>query len=288
MSDRPLTLFDVAPGKVLADRYQIRKPFRHGGMAATFICTDAETGSECELQVFPSALFDKKEQAVDFAGALSKWKEISSPAIAQVHDVIVRDDGTLLLVTEVPRGESLRTWIETNERMPVADVLAMGRHLLGGLEQVHAAGQVHGDVKPHAVHIDGSPLETVLVDGGITSGLWSAKHLGDKTALIGTPFYAPVEQFGGESPDIQSDIYNIATVMYELCVGVVPWPGASFLEIFQAKLEKRPPSMRSRVPDVEVPASLEEAIVGGLLADRRERYSSVRSFLDALDAVEID
>jgi eukaryotic-like serine/threonine-protein kinase len=288
MSDRPLTLFDVAPGKVLAERYQIRKPYRHGGMAATFICTDAEDGSDCELQVFPSALFDKKAQADEFAEALEKWKEVDSAAIVQVRVVVVRDDGTLLLITDVPRGQSLRDWIQANERMPVADVLALGRHLLGGLEMVHGAGQVHGDVKPHAIHIEGGPVETMLVDGGITSGLWSAKHLGDKTALIGTPFYAPVEQFGGDSPDIQSDIYNIATVMYELCTGVVPWPGSSFLEIFQAKLEKRPPSMKSRAPEVDVPPLLEEAIMGGLLADRRERYSSVRSFMERLEAVELD
>lgn len=285
MSDRPLTLFDVAPGKVLVERFQIKKPYRHGGMAATFICTDAQDGTDCELQVFPSALFDKKSQADDFAAALAKWREINSPAIVQVRDVIVREDGTLLLATDVPQGQSLRDWIEENERMPIGDVVELGRHLLGGLEKVHAAGQIHGDIKPHAVHIDGGPTNTALVDGGITSGLWSAKHLGDKTALIGTPFYAPVEQFGGESPDVQSDIYNIATVMYELMTGVVPWPGSSFLEIFQAKLEKRPPSMRSRAPEVEVPRDLEDAVIGGLLADRRERYSSVRAFIEALEGV---
>ena len=42
----------------------------------------------------------------------------------------------------------------------------------------------------------------IEIDGGVTPGLWNAKNLGDKTALIGTPFYAPVEQFGGESPDV--------------------------------------------------------------------------------------
>ena len=283
MSERPLTLFDLTPGKVLADRYQIQRSFRQGGMSATFVVTDSEDGAERELQVFPAALFDKKSQATDFAKLLERWKEIESPAVLQVRDVVVRDDGTLLFVTDLPQGPSLRDWLSENGRMPVAQVHELGLHLLSGLGRVHAAGQVHGDIKPHAVHLADGPSDAVMVDGGITSGLWSAKHLGDKTALIGTPFYAPVEQFGGESPDIQSDIYNVATVLYEMCTGVVPWPGSTFLEIFQAKLEKRPPAMHKRAPEVEVPPAFESAIVDGLLADRRERYASVRAFIERLE-----
>jgi serine/threonine-protein kinase len=84
---------------------------------------------------------------------------------------------------------------------------------------------------------------------------------------------------------VQSDLYNLATVLYELCVGVVPWPGKSFLEIFQAKLEKSPPRMASRCREVEVPPELEAAIAGGLMADRRERYADAAAFEAALAAV---
>ncbi|MFT7485443.1 MAG: serine/threonine protein kinase [Candidatus Paceibacteria bacterium] len=285
MSGSSLTLFDLVPGKVLADRYRIKESFRQGGMSATFIVADAETDEDRELQVFPAALFDKKQQADEFADHLRAWCEIASPAVLGVHEVIVREDGSLFLVTDVPCGGSMRDWISEHKHMALPDVLTLGLHLLHGLEQIHAAGQVHGDIKPHSIHMDGGPSKAVLVDGGITSGLWSAKHLGDKTALIGTPFYAPIEQFGGESPDVQSDIYNVATVLYELCTGVVPWPGSSFLEIFQAKLEKRPPSMTSRNREIEVPSDMENAIVGGLLADRRERYSDAKSFRAALEEV---
>ena len=125
------------------------------------------------------------------------------------------------------------------------------------------------------------------VPGGITSGLWESKHLGDKTALIGTPFYAPVEQFGGDSPDVRSDVYNVATVLYELCTGVVPWPGKSFLEVFQSKLQSRPPRMTERAPGVNVPAALEEAIVGGLIAEARDRYASAEEFAQQLEAARL-
>jgi len=49
MSDRPLTLFDLSPGKVLADRFQIQRPLRQGGMSATFVVNDTEADAEREL-----------------------------------------------------------------------------------------------------------------------------------------------------------------------------------------------------------------------------------------------
>ena len=98
--------------------------------------------------------------------------------------------------------------------------------------------------------------------------------------------YAPVEQFGGESPVVQSDVYNLACVLYELSTGVLPWKGKSFLEVFQEKLQKEPPAMKVRAPKVTVPPALESAIRGGLMADRRERYGDVTPFRSALAAVK--
>ncbi|MEO2094766.1 MAG: serine/threonine-protein kinase [bacterium] len=288
MRDRSLTLFDLAPGKVVAGRYQILSAHRHGGMSATFLVQDAESNATLELQVFPAALFENTDQARDFSGVLEAWKRIESEAVLAVLDVLVRADGTLLFVTEMPPGTSLRNWLTENKQMSAGEVVALGTRLLAGLEAVHAAGQIHGDIKPHTIHLDATAKSAMLVDGGITSGLWSAKHLGDKTALIGTPFYAPIEQFGGESPDVQSDVYNLATVLFEALTGVVPWPGQSFLEIFQAKLEKRPPTMGSRAPELEVAPELEAAIVGGLIADRKERHANARVFREALEAAELD
>ena len=159
-----------------------------------------------------------------------------------------------------------------------------------GLERIHKAELVHGDIKPHTIHVSEGRkgLHAQLVDGGITPGLWNAKHLGEHTALIGTPFYAPVEQFGGESPDVQSDIYNVATVLFELACGTLPWPGSSFLEVFQAKLDRNAPSMAARAPDAELGPGREQAIVQGLMADRRGRYSDAADFRAALEAVTVE
>ncbi|MBL8863065.1 MAG: serine/threonine protein kinase [Planctomycetes bacterium] len=282
MHTKAPSLFDLIPGKVLLDRYKITRSTRRDGMSTAFAVEDLEEQGSREVQVFPASLFDGREQSVDFARAMRAWTRVVSKAVLATHAAEEFDDGTILVVTDLPPARSLRDRTKEGGPLAAGEVARIGLGLLDGLAMVHAAGLVHGDVKPQTIRLFEGQPGVVLIDGGITAALWSAKHLGEKTALIGTPFYAPVEQFGGESPDVQSDLYNLACVLYELATGVLPWKGRSFLDVFQEKLQKEPPAMKARAPQVDVPAALEAAIRGGLMADRRERYGSVAPFRAAL------
>ena len=282
------TLYDLATGSILAGRFRIVGAHRVGELATAFEVDDqaAESPSQsrCELHVFPAGIFESEEQALAFAASWKPWMRLNSDSVQGIREVVQVARLGYLLVSDFPQGEQLRAVLEKRERVSVTEGLLIGQQMLEGLVALHTHGLVHGDVKPATVYIsgEGDAMSALLVDGGVTHGLWSAKDLGEKTALIGTPFYAPVEQFGGDAPDIQSDVYNAATVMFELLTGVLPWPGRSFLEVFQAKLDKTPPSMRERAPDVEIDPKLERVVVTGLLADKSERYPSAKEFLDEL------
>ena len=157
-------------------------------------------------------------------------------------------------------------------RMDPEEVLVLGRQLLGGLGEIHAAGLVHGDIKPAAIYLRSDGDGAQLVDGGVTPALWAAKHLGTRTTLIGTPFYSPLEQFSGDSPSSSSDLYGLGTLLYELLTGVLPWEGRGFIEVFQSKMQEGAPPISQRAPGVEIPPELEAAIAGSLRAKRSERY----------------
>jgi eukaryotic-like serine/threonine-protein kinase len=296
MATESFSLFDLVPGKLVAGRYRIARPHRQSGLSATFDATDEPSGDRCELTVFPAALFDGPEQAEEYRQSLDPWKKVRSANVARVRELIALPVSNLLLATDFPGGSSLREWIKPKKRVDGPAVVRLGLAMCNGLTAIHKVGLVHGDIKPTTIFVAGgagvtdsdAAASAQLVDGGITPGLWGAKHLGEHTALIGTPFYAPIEQFGGESPDVLSDVYNLATVLFEVTTGVLPWAGASFLEVFQAKLDKQPPSMRRRAPDIEVEPALERAIVGGLVADRRQRYATAAAFAAALSAVRFE
>ena len=282
--------FDLVPGRLVLGRFKIEAPNRQGGLAATFRAHDSKHDRACELVVFPAAMFDGRDQAEDYRRSLEPWLSVRSPHVVAVRELVLASDGTLIEICDLPTGQSLRQRLKEGPRFETQAAVDFGLRLLDGVMAVHERGLVHGDIKPQTIYVterDGVP-QPALVDGGVTAGLWSVKHLGDRTALIGTPFYAPIEQFGGESPDVQSDVYNVATVLFELVTGVLPWPGKSLLEVFQAKLDRALPSMGRRAPEVEVDAALERAIVGGLAADRSERYADAAAFHAALEPLAGD
>jgi serine/threonine-protein kinase len=288
MTTETFSLFDLTPGRHVAGHYRIVKPQRQSGLSTAFEALDERTGDRCALLVFPGALFEGPVQADDFRKLWSPWQTVRSSHVIAIRDVLPLPQSTTIVVTDFPEGTLLRDWLRHEKRIEPARAVALGLQLLDGLVAIHERGLVHGDVKPQTVFVapaKNGALHGVLVDGGITTALWNAKHLGEHTALIGTPYYAPVEQFGGDSPDVQSDIYNVATVLFEAVTGVLPWPGSSMLEVFQAKIDKHPPSMHARAPKVEVAPEIERAIVRGLLADRRERYATAAEFREALNGV---
>lgn len=280
-----LSLFDLAPDKVLLDRYRILSPHRENGMSAAFRVMDESTSEERELQAFPASLFENSKQADSFGEALRDWADIQSDAIVSPEEVEVFEDGAVVIVTPFPEGTALRDAFEAKGRFSAQEVLALGASLLEGLETCHAAGVAHGDIKPTTIFTGASGPR--LVDGGVTPGLWAAKHLGTRTALIGTPYYAPIEQFGGDCPDARSDVYNLATVMYELLTGAMPWRGRSYIEVFQSKMQPEAPSMRSIAPDVEVDRGLEAAIATALRGKRMERHESAAAFRSSLEELSL-
>lgn len=282
----PMPLADaLAPGRVVADRFELKDPHRQGGLSVAFTASDRSTGDTCEVQAFSAGLFEGSEQAQQFARDFDGWKRLESSRVARVRDVVV-EGPTAFVACDLPAGDSLRTLLDRrgDEPVGVARVAEIGREAALALEELHAAGLVHGDVKPAAIWVDGPHV--TLVDGGTTPSLWTAKDLGERTALIGTPYYAPIEQFGGEAPDAGSDVYNLCTLLFEVATGVQPFAGKSFLEVFQSKLAPQPPTFADRNPGLDGRGALEEVVRRGLHADAKRRYTSARQLRTALETLD--
>lgn len=284
-----IRFFDISPGTVVASRYEVVAVHRQGGLSTAYHVRTVDTGEDRELQIFPAELFEASDHLEEFSERMASWRRLDHPSVLRVHECI--DLGKhQAVVTDLPAGRQLRTVLNDESRLEPERVASIGVQLLSGLAAAHAAGLVHGDIKPYTIHLvedEHAPRgeRALLVDGGVTTALWTAKHLGDKTMLVGTPFYAPLEQFGGDAPTVDSDLYNVATVLFECVAGVLPWRGRSFLEVFQAKMDKTPVSVARVAPDANVPAPLEEVIARGCTAVRKERFEDADEFHAALSAV---
>ena len=102
------SLFQLAPGMTILDRYEIKSANRQGSMSAAFQATDTSDGGACELQAFPAGLFENEEQSEEFAASMSGWKGVDSDAVLCIRSVEVLEDNSILVVTDLPTGDSLR------------------------------------------------------------------------------------------------------------------------------------------------------------------------------------
>jgi serine/threonine protein kinase len=229
------------------------------------------------LELFTSGLFEGHGQATFFAERLKAYGAASSRVAVATHAIEVTDGGDMLRFCETPTTVSLRQRLSDEKRRPRQEVISMVASLLEGLAELHGEGMAHGDLKPSTVFVDEG--SAVTVEGGVTPGLWRAQHMGARTSLIGTPYYSPLEQFSGEAPDADADLYAIGTLAYEALSGSLPWAGKGYIEVFQSKMEDNPPPMESRATGIRVGENLEQVIRKAIRARRGDRYQGARAFL---------
>ncbi|MFT4646954.1 MAG: serine/threonine protein kinase [Glaciecola sp.] len=277
MAQMGLNLFDLQVGKVLLGRYRLDKTMAHGPLSARFRVHDLESDSDLALELFTSGLFEGHGQATFFAERLKAYGAASSRVAVATHAIEVTDGGDMLRFCETPTTVSLRQRLSDEKRRPRQEVISMVASLLEGLAELHGEGMAHGDLKPSTVFVDEG--SAVTVEGGVTPGLWRAQHMGARTSLIGTPYYSPLEQFSGEAPDADADLYAIGTLAYEALSGSLPWAGKGYIEVFQSKMEDNPPPMESRATGIRVGENLEQVIRKAIRARRGDRYQGARAFL---------
>lgn len=278
-----LDLINLMPGKEVLGRYTITKLIRENGISSTFALKGDSRPQGAELIIFPRNLFGGFEGAANFAKELEPWIEFGCSAVRRLDHMAVQDDGLVLQVGDPVPGPSLRQYLAEGELLSSVEVRQIGLRLLTGLDALHQAGLVHGDLKPDAVFCDGDPDSAVIIDGGITPSLWSTQHLGARTQLVGTPFYAPIEQFSGDAPSTGSDLYNLATLLFEAATGQLPWKGTGFVEVFQSKLV-RPLEKSAAARAVDLDPALDALLCSALDPQRRERPENAAIFRDQLQA----
>jgi len=283
MASTGLNLFDLQEGKHLFGRYRIDAALAHGPLSARFAVYDEEAQQALNLELFTAGLFEGHGQASFFADRLRAFSQVACAVAVPTHTIQVTEAGDVLRFCERADGTSLRSMLQAGQLLTRARAVALGEELLSGLMALHNHGMAHGDLKPDTLYLQENGV--VAVEGGVTPALWRAQHMGARTSLIGTPFYAPLEQFSGEVPDAGSDLYAIGTLLYEGLCGALPWAGKGFIEVFQSKMQDNPPPIESRAPNLRVGKGLEEVLRRSIRARREDRYLHAADFLRALQSV---
>jgi|HubBroStandDraft_1064217.scaffolds.fasta_scaffold09312_2 serine/threonine protein kinase len=276
-------------GDRLGGKYRLRRRLAAGGMGEVWLAWNASTGAELALKLLARG-GSEREQEMEveqrFRNEARVTAGLSHRNIVKVFDLLEEADGTLGLVMERLRGETLGSYVRRLGPRPSLDAMEIMMPILNALEHAHACGIVHRDVTPLNIFLAVDPdghVTPKLVDFGIaksrsslTGGTVQPVQTLDGRVL-GTPMYVAPERIrGADDVDPRSDIFSAAVVMYETLTGASPFvastPAASLAAVLERPVD----------PDPRIAPRLWLEIRRALAKQSYERHATAREFGDAL------
>jgi serine/threonine-protein kinase len=277
----------LAPGSVLARRYQVARVMRSGATTAVVEARDTSSGSRVVLKFLHGDVLPQSEAAARFARECSTAQRLRGEHFVRVLDVGRLDDGSPYMAMEYLEGEPLAAWLERERRLPIATAVDIALQTCEGLGLAHGAGVVHRDLRPANLFLtpsaSGAPLARIL-DFGISKVRGRESQLGELTeeaAVLGLPLYMSPEQMGSSRDvDRRTDIWAMGVVLYEMVAGEPPFNADSLPRICKAVLTQQPVPPSAKRPDC--PAGLEQAVARCLAKDRDQRFPDAAALAAAI------
>jgi len=256
----------------LAGRYQIEREIGRGGMATVHLARDLRHGRWVAIKV----LRDELGAAV---GAERFLEEIRVTASLQHPHILPLFDsgsaeGLVWYVMPFVEGETLRSRLTRERRLPVDDALQLMREMADALEYAHRHGVVHRDVKPENVLLQSG--HALVADFGIALALENAggARLTRTGITLGTPSYMAPEQVAGDRPiDARTDVYALGAVLHEMLAGESPFAAASHQVMPRNVMHEPLIALATRRADVS--SSLDAAV--RMIGSRARVHSRRRS-----------
>lgn len=249
-------------------RYEVMRVLGSGGIGITFLCRDRE---ESDRLVVLKGIFGNVPNESDTFRQLRREFELTSaishPNLLEVFDCFVFND-TLFLAMEFAEGGDLDAWLVKRGEPTIGESTQLIIQLLDGLQAIHAAGFVHGDLKPANILLtaEGS---VKLVDFGIRRHGSAPNSPEDAPEVEIADTVAPEYSQHGKL-DARSDIYSVGVIAYELIAGESPFCGANRIESMTNRLKGLPPPLRERRFDC--PVALNDAVMRALAHDPDARF----------------
>ncbi len=263
---------------VIDDRYEVGPAIGQGGMATVYRALDTTSGLTVAIKVL-------RDDVVPASGRVRFAREIAFTAEMR-HEGILAVLGTgevkgrPYYVMPYVAGPSLHERLSGGTQLPVSEAVDIAASIADALEYAHSLGVIHRDIKPANILLDrGRP---VLADFGIARAVdaATADRLTESGLAVGTAHYMSPEQASSGQVDRRSDVYSLACVLYEMLIGLPPFPGATVQQVLARHAASQVPKLREVRPSVS--AALERAVLRALEKTPADRFDSAAQFAAAL------
>ncbi|HEX9754878.1 MAG TPA: serine/threonine-protein kinase [Gemmatimonadales bacterium] len=272
----------------LAGRYDLERVLGHGGMATVYLARDPKHNRRVAVKVLrpevaASIGAQRFLREIEIAAQLQHPHVLTLIDSGEVHPERSEGPGALYYVMPFIPGESLRARLLRSGPLALSETVAIAREVADALDYAHRRGVVHRDIKPENVLF--SEGHAIVTDFGIAKALSAATgaNLTRTGFPIGTVGYMSPEQAAGALDlDERTDVFSLATVVYEMLIGEVPgiWVGEE--EVRLERFVDANPRHRERLD--RLPGAIEHALVRAMAMRPARRFGSPIDFARALEA----
>ena len=269
-------------GRVIKGRYKLIDERGRGSFATVYVARDIENNHIYAVKVMHLELSNDGELLARFQREAHIHLNLSDPHIVRIVDY-GNDNQMYFIVMEYIDGQNLKYHMITQGPMDPLRALNYTRQIAEGLDTAYKQGVVHRDIKPQNILINGKDV-VKIVDFGLARSRETVT-LTQSNVFMGTAYYISPEQAeSGRSADTRSDLYSVATVLFEMLAGNPPFEGETAVDIVIKQMNEKVPSICRLRPDL--PVEMDVFMQKAMAKSPAERFATPLEFIAALDQLQ--
>lgn len=264
-------------GKILDERYELKKKIGSGGMADVYMAEDILLDRVVAVKILHSNFAEDNDFIIRFRHEAQAAGKLTHPNIVGIYDVGC-DGDVHYIVMEYVEGETLKQYIQAHANIPIDTAVRITIEIGYALEEAHANGIIHCDIKPHNILLTETG-KVKVTDFGIARAINSSTVI-DKQSILGSVHYLSPEQAAGDKITAKTDIYSLGIVLYEMLTHHLPFEGETAVSIALQHMQGDIPRPTRYNPSIS--PMLEECLLAALQKDPDKRYDTVTDFISEL------
>ncbi|RYU94284.1 serine/threonine protein kinase [Emticicia agri] len=249
--------------------YNVEELLGEGGMGTVYRATDTLLQRSVAVKILHPHLVRDTTFFERFRNEAILSAKLNHSNVAVLYNFL-RDRNDNFMVMEYIDGMTLEKLLKQNGGLPLESVLKIMMQTLDGLHHAHEKGILHRDIKPANLMLTRDGI-VKLMDFGIARMVGS-QRLTRADRIVGTLEYMAPELLDGSEPGVQSDLYAIGVLMYELLSGKMPFEASTDSTLITQILTKKPIPLRSRIGNL--PKKVEEILDTLLQKKPEKRFES--------------
>ena len=262
-------------------KYRVLGNLGRGATACVYRAHDSFRDAEVAIKVFDANAFSGNDGELarnGFFVEASLLGKLDHPHIVRVFDACTGPDDYYIVSEYVPGG-TLKDFTAHGRLMDVEPAIDVAFKIVKALQYLHANGVIHRDIKPENIFV-GDGTDVKLGDfGAATIAGFSMSQIVE----IGSPFYMSPQRLEGAEADVQSDIFSVGVLFYQLLTGKRPFEAGSIAALVYQMHSLVPPA--PSVVRNTVPAAIDAIVSRALSPSLPTRYANWDQFAEDLSAL---